>query len=123
MRYLAILLALLAACSSDLRVASLEKTVNLMASIVQSKVLVDAVRNADPQMRATTAARGSLTGGITANFPRPPDDVSIVESAAEVEPWCVLIISDDAAKEVRLQGYAADKSKPALVKKFKFPPA
>ncbi len=113
---------LITACSSDPRMEALEKCVRLLEGIVQSRVLLDAVKNADPQMLATTAARGALTGGITANFPRPPDDISIVDEPKDIQPWSVILIGDDAAKEVRIEGYSEKTTKPAIVKKVKFPP-
>lgn len=113
---------LIAACSGDPRMEALEKCVRLMEGIVQSRVLLDAVKNADPQMLATTAARGALTGGITANFPRPPDDISIVDDPKDIQPWSVILIGDDAAKEIRIEGYSEKTTKPAIVKTVKFPP-
>lgn len=108
-------------CSSDPRMEALEKGVRLMEGIVQSKVLPDAVRNADPQMRATTAARVALTGGITANFPQPPEDIAIVDDAKDIRPWSVVVIGDDAAKQMRVERYGDSTAKPAIVKKIKFP--
>ena len=101
---------------------ALEKGIRLMEGIVQSRVLLDAVRNADPQMRATVAARGALTGGITANFPQPPDGISIVDDPKDVTPWSIVLIGDDAAKEVRVEGYCESTAKPEIVKRLKFPP-
>jgi hypothetical protein len=112
----------IAACSSDPRMEALEKCVRLLEGIVQSRVLLDAVKNADPEMRATTAARGALTGGITANFPRPPDDISIVDDLKDIQPWSVILIGDDKAKQVRVEGYGSSIGKPAIVKTVKFPP-
>ena len=112
---------LAAGCSSDPRMEALEKCVRLLEGILESKVLHDAVKNADPQMQATTAARGALSGGVTANFPRPPDSIAIVDTPQEVQPWSVVLIGDDAAREVRIQGYGESASKPEIVKKVKFP--
>jgi hypothetical protein len=123
LRLLALALALvIAACFSDPRMGALEKGVRLMEGILQSKVLLDAVKNADPQMRATTAARGVLSGGVTANFPQPPSDISIVDDPKDIRPWSVIVIGDDAAKQVRVEGYGDGTAKPAIVKQLKFPP-
>ena len=111
----------IAACSTDPRMEALEKCVRLLEGIVQSRVLLDAVKNADPEMRASTAARGALTGGITANFPRPPDDISIVDDPKDIKPWSVILIGDDEAKQVRVEGYGSGIDKPAIVKTLKFP--
>jgi hypothetical protein len=112
----------IASCSSDPRMEALEKCVRLLEGIVRSRVLLDAVKNDDPEMRATTAARGALTGGVTANFPRPPDDISIVDDLKNIQPWSVILIGDDGAKQVRVEAYGSSIDKPAIVKIVKFPP-
>jgi hypothetical protein len=112
----------LTGCNRDPRVAALEEAVDLMAGIVRSNVLVNAVRNADPQMRATSAAGSALRAGVVASFPMPPRGVAIVEGDKATRPWCVVLVGDDALKQVRIEGYAEDLTKPAIVERVGFPP-
>jgi hypothetical protein len=100
---------------------ALDDAVNLMAGIVKSRVVFDAVHDADPQMRATTAADSALRGGVTANFPEPPKGIAIVEGDKPTQSWCVILIGDDAKKQVRIEGYAEDLKKPAITKNVDFP--
>ena len=116
------ILFLLSACSTDPKTAALQKAVRLMEGIVQSHELVEAVRNADPQNRPSTAARGALSGGIVANFPQPPDGIAILDGEKATQAWCVVLIGDDANGVVRIEGYADDLTKPAIVEKVEFPP-
>lgn len=116
------LLILLAACSTDPKTAALQKAVNLMEGIVQSHELAEAVRNADPQNRPSTAARGALSGGIVANFPQPPDGIAVLDGEKATQPWCVILIGDDAKGEVRIEGYGDDLAKPLIVDEVAFPP-
>jgi len=116
------LLFLLAACSTDPRTAALQKAVNLMEGIVQSRELVEAVKNADPQNRPSTAARGALSGGIVANFPQPPDGIAVLDGEKATQPWCVILVGDDAGGVVRIEGYGDDLAKPLIVDTIPFPP-
>lgn len=117
------LLCLLVACEpSDPRENALNQAVLLMQTIVKSHVLVDAVRNADPQMRATTAAGSALTGGITANFPLPPREIGILEENEPLEAWSVVIRGDDVKKQVIIEGYGEDLNKPLVTESIDFPP-
>ncbi|MBS1197721.1 MAG: hypothetical protein H6R18_1506 [Proteobacteria bacterium] len=113
----------LASCSDDPKLASLKKGVWLMESIVTSRVLIDAVKNADPQMRASTAVGAALSGGITANFPRPPDGIGVSnEGAKPTESWMVHLVADDTAKQIRIEGYGDNLQEPLIIKKIDFPP-
>jgi hypothetical protein len=118
----AVLVLLLAACGpSDPREAALDQTVMLMTSIVKSHVLADAVRNADPQMRASTAVLAATSGGVTASFPRPPESISITDSI-EPQTWSVILRGDDVKKRVIIEGYGEDLQKPLIQKSIDFPP-
>jgi len=112
----------LAGCNSDPRMGALQDAVDLMAGIVRSSVLVNVVRNADSQMRATTAAGAALSGGVVANFPLPPRGVAILHGEEAKRPWCVILVGDDTLKQVRIEGYAEDLGRPAIVEKVDFPP-
>lgn len=113
---------LLADCNRDPRMGALQEAVDLMARIVRSTVVVEAVRRADPQSRPTTAARAALSGGVVANFAQPPRDIAILDGDRATQPWCVILIGDDANKQVRIEGYGADVAKPAIVEEVEFPP-
>lgn len=117
----ALLVLMLAACGpSDPREAELDQAVMLMTSIIKSRVLADAVRNADPQMRASTAVMASTSGGITANFPRPPENISIPDSI-QPQAWSVIMRGDDEKKRVIIEGYGDDLQKPLIQKAVDFP--
>lgn len=109
-------------CSSDPKTTALQDGVNLMDSIVHSQVLMDAVRNADPQMKASTAAGAAISGGVTANFPLPPEDIAIASQGKAEQPWSVVIFGDDERQEVHIEGYGNDLQKPVIVEIIKFPP-
>lgn len=112
----------LAGCNRDPRMGALRDAVDLMSGIVKSRVLVNAVRDADPEMRATTAAGAALSGGVVASFPMPPSGVAIERDEKPTRPWCVVLVGDDARKQVRIEGYAEDLANPAIVEKVDFPP-
>jgi hypothetical protein len=115
-------LFMLAGCSGDPRKGPLRDTVDLMSGIVRSRVLKDAVRDADPQMRPSTAARAALSGGVIANFPQPSGEIAILEGDSATQKWCVILIGDDAGKQVRVEGYGEDLVEPLIVEKIDFPP-
>lgn len=119
-----ILLAMgLTACGGDPKTDALNKGVYLAESILTSRVLLDAVKNADPEMRASTAVGAALSGGITANFPQPPEGIGISNQGDKpAETWMVHLVPDDATKQVRIEGYGDDLHKPLIVKKIDFPP-
>jgi hypothetical protein len=119
---LALALFMLAGCSRDPRMGPLRDTVDLMSGIIRSRVLKDAVRDADPQMRPSTAARAALSGGVTANFPQPSGEIPILEGDRASQPWCVILVGDDANKQVRVEGYGDDLTEPLIVEKIDFPP-
>lgn len=113
----------LTGCGGDAKTDSLKKGVRLMESIVTSRVLIDAVKNADSQMRASTAVDAALRGGITANFPQPPADIGISNVGEKpTEPWMVHLVADDAAKQIRIEGYGDNLQEPLVVRKIDFPP-
>ena len=120
---LVLVMFFLTGCSDDPKLASLKKGVWLMESIVTSRVLLDAVKNADPEMRASTAVGAALSGGIAANFPRPPEGIGVSnEGAKPTESWMVHLVADDAAKQIRIEGYGDNLQEPLIVKKIDFPP-
>lgn len=121
---LLILLAIIfAGCGSDPKTDALKKGIYLAESILTSRVLVDAVKNADPEIRPSTAVSAALSGGITANFPQPPEGIGISnEGPKPTETWMVHLVPDDAAKQIRIEGYGDDLQKPLIVKKIDFPP-
>jgi hypothetical protein len=45
-----------------------------------------------------------------------------VRRSKEIQPWSVILIGDDKAKQVRVEGYGSSIDKPAIVKTVKFPP-
>jgi hypothetical protein len=101
---------------------ALQGGVDLMAGIVRSPVLLDVVHNADPRMRPSTAARAALSVEVIANFPLPPDGIAIQKGDTATRPWCVVLIGDDEEQKVRIEGYAEDLEKPAIVEEIDFPP-
>lgn len=114
--------ALLTACSRDPKESALQSGMMLMESIVTSRVLNDVVHAADPQMRATTAVDAALRGAVTASFRQPPEEITIVnESDKPSVPWSVVLIGDDARKQVRIEGYGTDLQKPLSVRVIEFP--
>ncbi len=117
-----LLVSLVACGQADPQKAALDKAVRLMSTIVTSKVLTDAVQNADPQMHASTAASAALRGGITANFQQPPDGITILTSDQPTQPWSVVIKGDDVNQQVILEGYGDDITKPLVTEKINFPP-
>lgn len=115
--------SLLTGCGeSDPQKEALDKAVRLMGSIVQSRVLADAVKNADPDMHASTAAGAALSGGITANFPVPPQGISILNSMEAAQPWSVIVKGDDEHKKVIIEGYGEDLKHPLTTREINFPP-
>lgn len=113
----------LPACGGDPKTTSLKQGVYLAESIITSRVLIDAVKNADPEMRASTAVGAALSGGITANFARPPEGIGISnEGPKSTETWMVHLVPDDAAKQIRIEGYGDNLNEPLIVKKINFPP-
>lgn len=122
--FLLILLVIgLTACGGDPKTANLKKGMYLMESIVTSRVLQDAVKNADPEMRPSTAVGAALSGGITANFPQPPEGIGISNQGEKpTETWMVHLVPDDVAKQIRIEGYGDDLQKPLIIKKIDFPP-
>lgn len=118
------LLACLASCGpEDPRKAELDQAMLLMTSIIKSRVLLDAVRNADPQMHASTAAGAALTGGVTANFPLPPPDITLLDATQTPQAWSVLIRADDTQQQVILEGYGEDLQQPLVTETIGFPPS
>ncbi|WP_295458407.1 hypothetical protein [uncultured Thiodictyon sp.] len=124
-RLLPMLLAALtlAACGeSDPHKEALNSAVRLMSDIVTSRVLIDAVRNADPQMHASTAASAALSGGITSNFRLPPDNIAILGTLEATQAWSVILKGDDENKRVIIEGYGENLQHPLVTKKIVFPP-
>jgi hypothetical protein len=107
---------------SDPQKKALKSGVNLMTDIVESKVLLDAVKNADPQMRASTAAGAALSGGVTANFRTPPEGIAILNGINATQPWSVILKGDDENKQVIIEGYGEDLQQPLISKEVDFPP-
>ncbi|MDD5308264.1 MAG: hypothetical protein PHU25_13155 [Deltaproteobacteria bacterium] len=120
--WLLLLLAPAACGSGDPRRDALDRGMDLVSEIVTSSTVVDAVRNADPEMRATTAADAALRGGVVANFPRPPEGIGIQNTEQDMQSWTVVIKGDDAKKQVILEGYGDDLKKPLVTRAIDFPP-
>lgn len=122
-RHLLLLLFLvLAGCTRDPHMAMLNDAARQMESIIRSRVLLDIVHDNDPQMRPSTAALASMSGGVAANFPVPPGDIAYIQGDKATQAWCIVVIGDDAGKKVRIEGYGDDLSKPLIVKELDFPP-
>jgi len=120
---LGLLILVLTACGeTDPRKESLARAVRLIYEIVTSRELLQAVRNADPQMRASTAAGAALSGGITANFRLPPEDIAILTTPEPTQTWSVTIKGDDENKQVIIEGYGEDLKKPLITEEIDFPP-
>jgi hypothetical protein len=118
-----LLIFFVAACGeSDPQKEALNKAVQLMSRIVTSKVLIDAVHNSDPNMQASTAAGAALSGGITANFPQPPEGIAILNTIQPTQTWSVTIKADDTNKQVIIEGYGEDLNTPLITKTIDFPP-
>lgn len=117
-----LILSLVACSESNPQKAALNQAVHLMARIVTSKTLIDAVQNADPQMRASTAAGAALSGGVTAEFPEPPAGIAILTTLQPTQTWSVTIKGDDQKKQVILQGYGEDLQTPLVTQTIDFPP-
>lgn len=118
---ISLILPLLVSCSSDPKMGALREGVDLMETIITSKTLYDAVSAADPQMKPSTAVYAAFRGGVTSNFPLPPDDIAMVEGGRPTQPWCVVLVGDDEKKVVRIEGYGNDLTKPLIIKTVRFP--
>ncbi|MDD2776851.1 MAG: hypothetical protein PHU06_12925 [Gallionella sp.] len=115
-------LALVSCAKSDPREENLEKAVRLAETIVTSRILIDAVHNADPAMHASTAASAAFSGGITSNFQLPPENIGMEAAAQPSQPWYVIVKGDDAQHQVIIEGYGDSLTKPLITKVVNFPP-
>jgi hypothetical protein len=73
-------------------------------------------------MQASTAAGAALSGGITANFPQPPEGIAILTTIQPTQTWSVIIKGDDTNKQVIVEGYGEDLNTPLITKTIDFPP-
>ncbi|WP_374347283.1 hypothetical protein [Chitinimonas sp.] len=113
----------LSACSRDPQSDDLHAAVRQMDSIVHSRLLRDSVHDVDPQMRASVAAQVAMSSIIAASFPPPPGKAAYCPGDKPSQSWCVVVIGDDTARKLRIEGYGEDLAKPVQVLEMDFPPA
>jgi len=114
-------LLIMMGCSSSPEMKKLNQGMDAMESLLGSNVVVSTVRQTDPALKPSTAVSAVFTPVVTAGSPHTPEGIGYAP-LTPTRAWMVVIKPDDAKKEVIIEGYGEDLSKPVVTRRVKFPP-